>query len=102
AAQAEREKRRDWLTAASLNRLNHPAEAGASKFREHVRFRLRHLPRLTIRSDQIPRLRQTILNLAVRGQVVAQASSDEPASQLLKRIQAEKTDLLKNGVIKSH
>ncbi len=92
AAQAERETRRDRLMAASLNRLNNGAEADA--FRDHARFHLRHLPRLTTRSEHIQQLRQTILNLAVRGQLVVQDPNDEPASKLLKRIQAEKLQLI--------
>ncbi|HKZ00632.1 MAG TPA: restriction endonuclease subunit S, partial [Pyrinomonadaceae bacterium] len=45
-------------------------------------------------------LRQTILNLAVRGKLVPQDPKDEPASELLKRIQAEKARLVKEGEIR--
>jgi len=97
-----REQRRDRLAAASLNRLNQAADTvdDASAFRRHARFHLRHLPRLTARPDQIPALRQTILNLAVRGSLVPQDPNDEPASDLLKRIQAEKERLVKQGKIR--
>jgi len=44
------------------------------------------LPALTTRPDQIKPLRQTILNLAVRGKLVEQDPTDEPASELLGRI----------------
>jgi type I restriction enzyme S subunit len=88
AAQAERERRRDRLAAASLQRLNAPAETAA--FREHADFHLRHLARITTRPDQIPALRQAILNLAVRGQLVPQEPNDEPASRLLQRTQTER------------
>jgi type I restriction enzyme S subunit len=84
AAQQEREVCRTRLTAASLARLNQPADA--PQFREHVRFHLQHFPRFTTRPDQIPQLRQTILNLAVRGKLVDQCMSDEPASSLVKKI----------------
>jgi type I restriction enzyme S subunit len=91
AAHAERESRRDRLAAASLHRLNHPADTdGPEVIREHARFYLNHLPRLTTRPEQIKQLRQTILNLAVRGKLVHQDPNDEPASELLKRIQAER------------
>ena len=98
AAQAERESRRDRLAAASLHRLNNGADADA--FREHGRFYFSHLPRLTTRPEQIHQLRQTILNLAVRGKLVPQDPNDEPASELLKRIQVENARLVNEGTIK--
>lgn len=45
-------------------------------------------------------LKNSILQLAVQGKLVPQDSSDEPASELLKRIQAEKARLIKEGKIK--
>ncbi len=86
AAQTERENRRNRLTAASLQRLKQPSKGDANGFREHAGFHLRHLPRLTTRPEQIKQLRQTILNLAVRGQLVRQDPKDEPAFELFKRI----------------
>lgn len=68
AAQQERERRRDRLAAASLQRLNQPADSTDPETqREHARFHLNHLPRLTTRPEHIKALRQTILNLAVLG-----------------------------------
>jgi len=93
-AQTERETRRDRLVAASLNRLNEPAVSDdAQSFHGYARFHLRHLPRLTTRPEHIRQLRQTILNLAVRGRLVPQDPADEPAPALLGRIQAEKARL---------
>ena len=66
--------------AASLHRLNQPADADAAAFRDHARFHLSHLPRLTTRPEHIQQLRQTILNLAVRGKLVPQDPNDEPAT----------------------
>ncbi len=66
----------------------------ASRRRNDARFALDVLPALTTRPDQIEQLRQTILNLAVRGKLVPQNPSDEPASELLKRIAAENKKLL--------
>ncbi|MEQ9865219.1 restriction endonuclease subunit S [Pectobacterium aroidearum] len=48
----------------------------------------------------IKKLRELILELAVRGKLVPQDPNDEPASDLLKRIAAEKTELVKQGKIK--
>ena len=42
-------------------------------------------------------LKNSILQLAVQGKLVPQDNSDEPASELLKRIQAEKARLIKEG-----
>ncbi|GGF76627.1 type I restriction endonuclease EcoAI subunit S [Paracoccus acridae] len=86
-----REATRDRLTAASLARLTAP-DADAADFPVNARFALATLPALTTRPDQIKPLRQTILNLAVRGKLVEQDPADEPASELLKRIAAAKAD----------
>lgn len=48
----------------------------------------------------IDKLKQTILQLAVMGKLVPQDPNDEPASQLLKRIAAEKAQLVKDKKIK--
>jgi type I restriction enzyme, S subunit len=87
AAQAGREAVRDRLATASLARLNAP---DPETFQADARFALDALPALTARPDQIKQLRQTILNLAVRGKLVPQDASDEPASELLKRIAKER------------
>jgi len=86
AARAGREAVRDRLAAASLGRLNTP---DPETLQADARFALDVLPALTTRPDQIKHLRQTILNLAVRGKLVPQDPNDEPASELLKRIAKE-------------
>ncbi|EMN4466514.1 restriction endonuclease subunit S [Aeromonas hydrophila] len=48
----------------------------------------------------IKKLRELILDLAVRGKLVSQDPNDEPASVLLARIAAEKARLVKEGKIK--
>jgi len=83
AARAKREATRDRLAAVSLARLNAPDPA---IFQGHAAFALHNLSPLTTRPDQIKALRQTILNLAVRGRLVEQDRNDEPGSELLKRI----------------
>ena len=96
AARTKRETTRDRLATASLARLNAPDPA---VFQNHVAFALDSLSPLTTRPDQIKALRQTILNLAVRGKLVEQDPNDEPASELLKRIAVDKSRLVKAGVI---
>src|SRR3546814_17897759 len=58
------------------------------------------LPLLAAAPNGIGKLRELILELAVRGKLVAQDPSDEPASELLKRIAAEKARLIKKGKLK--
>lgn len=45
-------------------------------------------------------MRSKLLDLAMRGKLVEQDQTDEPASELLKQIQAEKAELVKEGKIK--
>ena len=92
-ARTERETTRDRLAATSLTRLNAP-DPDPAVFQNHATFALDNLAPLTTRSDQIKALRQTILNLAVRGKLVEQDPNDEPAAELLKRIATEKARLM--------
>ena len=50
--------------------------------------------------DAVEKLRRFVLDLAVRGKLVEQDAGEEPASELLKRIAAEKARLVKAGEIK--
>lgn len=96
-AQTKREKRRDRLVAAALHGLSngdaYPESGARPTFEDTARFYFNHLPRLTTRPEHIQQLRQTILNLAVSGRLVPQDPNDEPAAELLKRIQDEKFPL---------
>ena len=76
-ARTVREDTRDRLTKASLARLS-AADTDVPTFRSHARFAVDALPALTARADQVKHLRQTILNLAVRGKLVEQDPADEP------------------------
>lgn len=71
AARTEREAARDRLAAASFARLNAPEP---DEFQSDARLALKVLPALSTRPDQVKQLRQTILNLAVRGKLVPQDS----------------------------
>ena len=91
AARTARETTRNRLAAASLARLNAP-DPDPPAFRQDAAFALDNLTPFTFRPDQIKVLRQTILNLAVRGKLVPQDPNDEPAAELLKRLTARKFD----------
>ena len=62
------------------------------------------LATITAQSEElVMRVKKTkskILDLAIRGKLVPQDPSDEPASVLLERIRAEKEELIKQGKIK--
>jgi type I restriction enzyme S subunit len=59
-----------------------------------------HFDTLFTTEWSIDQLKQTILQLAVMGKLVPQDPNDEPASELLKKINAEKVKLVKEGKIK--
>ncbi|MBQ1782175.1 MAG: restriction endonuclease subunit S [Gammaproteobacteria bacterium] len=59
-----------------------------------------HFDTLFTTEESIDQLKQTILQLAVMGKLVPQDPNDEPASELLKKIAAEKARLVKEGKIK--
>jgi type I restriction enzyme S subunit len=59
-----------------------------------------HFDLLLDRPEAVDALEQTILQLAVRGLLVPQDPSDEPASVLLQKIRAEKDRLIAVGKIK--
>ena len=57
--------------------------------------------KLTTLNQQFPdQLKKSILQAAIQGQLVAQEPNDEPASELIKRIQAEKERLISEKKIK--
>jgi type I restriction enzyme S subunit len=61
---------------------------------------VRHFDLIAQAPGGVARLRELILTLAVQGKLVPQDPSDEPASELLKKIRAEKDRLIADGKIK--
>ncbi|WP_434608309.1 restriction endonuclease subunit S [Pseudomonas sp. R1-7] len=59
-----------------------------------------NLPLLAGAPNGVQKLRELILELAVRGKLVPQDPNDEPAGELLKRIAEERTQLATEGKIK--
>jgi len=78
AAQTKREARRDRLRATSLRNLVAPDES-----KEHARFLLRHSPRMITKPEHVAGVRQAILDLAVRGQLVPESAEIEPSLSIL-------------------
>jgi type I restriction enzyme S subunit len=87
AAQKERELKRDSLRSVSLHRLT----AVHSELAD-VRFFLDRSSRLITKPEHVAAVRQTILDLAVRGRLVPQDPADEPAVSLLKHFDLEKAE----------
>ncbi len=104
AAQTKRGRRRDRLVAATLYGLNNGETDLEAKekfpFEESARFYFNHLPRLTTRPEHVQQLRQTILNLAVRGNLVPQNPKDEPASEMLARVREWRAEAVRKKLIR--
>lgn len=60
----------------------------------------KHFDLLAEAPNGVQKLRELILDLAVRGKLVPQDANDEPAAVLLERIKTEKERLVKEGKIK--
>ena len=72
----------------------------ATKFNANWQRIYAHFDVLFTTEASIDSLKQTLLQLAVMGKLVPQDANDEPASELLKRIQAEKAKLIAEGKLK--
>jgi len=74
--------------------------ATAEELAEHWQRVAEHFDLLFDRPEAVDALEQTILQLAVRGLLVPQDLTEEPAIELLKKIRAEKSRLITEGKIK--
>jgi type I restriction enzyme, S subunit len=97
-AKAERDRRRDQLIATCHYQLSNSADTIA--LRKNAHFVIGHLPCLTMHPDQIKKVRESVINIAVRGQLVPQNPTEEPASELIRRIEAQKDQMIAGGKIK--
>lgn len=86
------------LLQAMLDNLTQTTDA--QELARHWQRLAQHFDLLIDRPEAVDALEQTILQLAVRGLLVPQDPSDEPASELLKKIRAEKDRLIAEGKIK--
>lgn len=69
----------------------------ADEFKDNWQRIADHFDTLFTTEDSIDELKQTLLQIAVMGKLVPQDHNDEPASELIKRIQAEKVKLINEG-----
>ena len=76
------------------------ASATPEELADHWQRVAQHFDLLAGRPEAIDALEQTLLQLAVRGLLVPQDPTDEPASALLQKIRAEKDRLIATGQIK--
>lgn len=98
ARQEQRNQGRVHLNKAALHSLTGAQEPEA--FTTHWNRIHSHFDLLYDTPETVPDLRQAILQLAVRGKLVPQNPSDEPASELLKKIVSEKARLVTEGKIR--
>ncbi|MCA9909375.1 MAG: restriction endonuclease subunit S [Anaerolineae bacterium] len=86
---------------AAKSTLFHLTNASSkSEARQYWQYAEQYFPELFDRATTVEDLRATILQLAVQGRLVPQNPDDEPASELLKRIEEEKQRLYQAGEMK--
>ncbi|MBB2493698.1 restriction endonuclease subunit S [Aquipseudomonas ullengensis] len=98
AQQAYAENAHAQLVQALLDSLTQASDA--TDFATNWQRLAEHFHTLFTTEPSIDALKQTLLQLAVMGKLVPQDPSDEPASELLKRIAEEKVRLFAEGKIK--
>ncbi|ACE85359.1 restriction endonuclease subunit S [Cellvibrio japonicus] len=94
---AQQEKRRTVHAAAIKQLLN---IADPEQHQHAQSFLAEHFGELYTVKENVAELRKAILQLAVMGKLVPQNPNDQPASELLKEIEAEKQRLVEEGKIK--
>jgi type I restriction enzyme S subunit len=95
---AERDRMRLDTHAAAINQLLSASDS--ENFSTAWRFITSNFAELYSVKENVAELRKTILQLAVMGKLVPQDPNDQPASELLKEIAAEKARLIKAGKLK--
>jgi len=95
---AERDRKRLTVHISALNRLFEAQ--GSDSFTDAWHFINRYFGELYSVKANVAELRKAILQLGVMGKLVPQDPNDQPASELLKEIEAEKRRLVKEEKIK--
>ena len=97
AMHKEQEHKRTSARAAAMHALTVPqgSTAPAFAFSRNWGFLASHFEQLFTTKQDVAELRKTILQLAVMGKLTEQQASDEPASELLKRVDTERKRIAK-------
>lgn len=93
-----RDLKRVTVHTAAMNRLL--AAPDKPSFDSSWQFITKHFDELYSVKPNVTELKKAILQLAVMGKLVQQDPNDQPASELLKEIEAEKARPVKDGKIK--
>ena len=96
---AKREQKRLTVHISALNSLLDAKENDS--FAAAWDFINRHFGELYSVKENVTELRKAILQLAVMGKLVPQDPTDQPASELLKEIEAEKRILVKEKALRT-
>jgi type I restriction enzyme, S subunit len=94
AAQRTQEAHRAAFASAALTAVGNSDYEAWHTVRDHF-------PLVAATPADVKKLRETILQLAVRGKLVAQEPTDEPAAILLGQIRTEKARLVREGKLKA-
>lgn len=94
-----RDSKRIKINTAAVNQL--VSAADKSDFNKSWKFIERNFDDIYSVRENVDELKKAILQLAVMGKLVPQNSTDEPASELIKKIEAEKNKLIKEGKMRS-
>ena len=92
-AQTGHEDKRVLLTRANSARLS-TTKSDIDRFRSSAKFTINTFSKLTAKPDQVSQLRQVVTNLAIRGKLENQDPSDEPASEILRKIRLKKSGII--------
>lgn len=95
---ASQQEKRLTVHAAAIRQLLNITEPDQHRYAQA--FLAKHFSELYTVKENVAELRKAILQLAVMGKLVPQNPDDQPASELLKEIEAEKQRLVKEGKIK--
>ncbi|MCQ4285931.1 restriction endonuclease subunit S [Pseudomonas stutzeri] len=99
AQQADAESAHAQLVQALLGSLTQAADA--EDFATSWQRLAEHFHTLFTTEPSIDALKQSLLQLAVMGKLVPQDPSDEPASELLRRLANGKAELVRSGLLKA-